>query len=77
MAIGYVLINTAPAKEQDVYNGIMDIPEIKEHHLLFGEYDIMVKIESDDFDKVAQVVVNKIRKIDGVVGTKTLAGVKF
>ncbi|GAG92382.1 unnamed protein product [marine sediment metagenome] len=40
---------------------------------MFGEYDLVVKIESDDIE----VVVNKIRSIDGVIDTKTLTGTKF
>jgi len=46
-------------------------------HPLFGEYDLIAKIEAEDFEKLAEIVVNKIRKIEGVVETKTLTGTKF
>lgn len=63
--------------EHEVYNKVSEIEEISESHLLFGEYDLIVKLEAEDFDKLGKIVVDKIRHIDGVIDTKTLAGVKF
>ena len=77
MAIGFVLITIAPAREHDVYNKLSKVPEIIELHPLFGEYDLIAKIEADDFENLGVVVVNKIRSIDGVIDTKTLTGTKF
>jgi len=77
MAIGFVLISTAPAKEHEVYNTLQNITEIRELHPLFGEYDLIAKIEADDFNILGQVVVDKIRTIPGVIDTKTLTGIKF
>jgi DNA-binding Lrp family transcriptional regulator len=77
MAIGFVLISAAPACEHDVYNKLSKVPEIIELHPLFGEYDLIAKIEADDFENLGVVVVNKIRSIDGVIDTKTLTGTKF
>ena len=77
MAIGFVLISAAPAREHDVYNKLSKVPEIIELYPLFGEYDLIAKIEVDDFEKLGAIVVNKIRSIDGVIDTKTLTGTKF
>ena len=77
MSIGFVLIRAAPAHEHEVYNRLSNIPEIVELHALFGEYDVIVKIEADDFEKLGNIVVNKIRVIEGVIDTKTLTGTKF
>jgi len=41
---------------------------------LFGEYDLIAKIEAEDFNVSGQVVVDKIRSIAGVIDTKTLTG---
>jgi len=76
MAIGFVLINAAPAHEHEVYNKLSKVPEIVEVHPLFGEFDIIAEIEADDFEKLGNLVVNKIRSIDGVIDTKTLTGTK-
>ena len=77
MVIGFVFISTAPAHEHDVYTNLSKVPEIIELHPLFGEYDLIAKIEADDFENLGVVVVNKIRSIDGVIDTKTLTGTKF
>ena len=77
MAIGFVLVTTAPAKEHQVYNSLLNIEEIIEIHPLFGEYDIIAKIEAEDFDALGRIVVDKIRTIAGVIDTKTLTGIKF
>ncbi len=77
MAIGFVLITAAPAHEHDVYNKLSKVPEIVELHPLFGEFDIIAKIETDDFESLRNIVVNKIRTIDGIIDIKTLTGTKF
>ena len=74
MAIGYVLINTAPAHEHEVYTKLSKIPEIVELHPLFGEFDLIAKVEPEDFEKLGELVVKKIRSIKGVIDTKTLTG---
>lgn len=77
MAIGFVLIRAAPAHEHEVYDRLSNIPEIVELHALFGEYDVIAKIEAEDFEKLGNIVVNKIRVIEGVIDTKTLTGTSF
>ena len=77
MAIGFVLISAAPAHEHEVYKELSKVPEIIELQPLFGEYDLIAKIEAEDFEKLGEIVVNKIRSIEGVIDTKTLTGPKI
>jgi len=77
MPVGFVLINTTHALEHEVYNKLLKVPEIIELHPLFGEYDLIAKIEAEDFEKLGEVVSDKIRSIKGVIFTKTLTGTKF
>ena len=74
MAIGYVLINAAPAHEHEVYTKLSKIPKIVEVHPLFGEFDLIAKIEVRDFERLGNLVINEIRSIKGVIDTKTLTG---
>jgi len=76
MAIGFALLSISPLKEKEVYETLSGIPEITEVHPLFGEYDILLKIEAPDIDMIGDVVINKIRSIQGVMDTKTLIGTK-
>ena len=75
--IGFALISTAPAREQEIYNKLKTINEIVEVHPLFGEYDIIAKIEAESFDLLSQIIIEKIRSIEGMVDTKTLTGASF
>jgi DNA-binding Lrp family transcriptional regulator len=77
MAVGFVLINVAPAHEHEVYNKLSKIPQIVELHPLFGEYDLIAKIDANDFEELGTIIVNKIRSIVGVLDTKTLTGLSF
>ena len=71
MAIGFVFISTAPGKDHDVYDQLKTIPEIKELYALFGEHDFIAKIEADDFNQLAHLVLNKVRNIKSVIETET------
>lgn len=77
MAIGFVLIKTAPAEEREVYRKLKQIDEVKEVHSLFGEFDLIAKIQAENFNRLGQVVVDQIRSITGVEDTKTLTGIEF
>jgi DNA-binding Lrp family transcriptional regulator len=77
MATGFVLINTAPTREHEVYSELLKVREIVELNELFGEYDLIAKIEAEDFDALGKVVVDRIHAMKGVVDTKTLTGIKF
>jgi len=77
MAIGFALLTISPLHEKEVYDTLINqIAEIVEVHPLFGEYDILVKIECHDIDSIGEVVIKKIRSMKGVVDTKTLIGTK-
>jgi DNA-binding Lrp family transcriptional regulator len=75
MTVGFVLIATKPACEQDVHAVLNEISEIESIHVLFGEYDLIVKIKSNSFDELGEIVVDKIKSINGVLNTKTLSGI--
>lgn len=77
MTIGFVLIMTKPLYEHEVYNKLLKLSEIIELYPLFGKYDLLAKIEADDYDKLGHIVVNKIRAIDHVIDTNILTGSKL
>lgn len=77
MAVGFVLIHASTGREHDVYNELLDVPEIMELHPLFGEYDLIGKVEASDFDTLGQVITSHIRSVNGVEDTKTLTGTRF
>ena len=77
MVIGYVLVTIAPSYEHEIYNKLSKIKEITELHPLFGEYDFVAKIEGESYEKLGNLIITKIRSIEGVMDTKTLTGAKI
>ena len=77
MATGFVLITTKPGKEQDVRNELDQISQVVNRWMLFGEYDLIAKIEADDEYTLIRVTVEEIRPITGIVDTKTLLGAEI
>jgi len=49
-----------------------EIEEIVEVHPLFGEYDILIKIRTENINMIGDVVLKKIRSLKGVSDSKTL-----
>ena len=76
MKIGFVLIHVSPLHESEVYNIVSKIPEVSEIHSLFGEYDLIAKIEAENYERIGDIVIHKIRSIKGVIDTKTLTGLR-
>ena len=71
MVVGYVFIDAAPSTEFEIYTKLLEIPQIKDVHVLFGEHDLIAKIESDNYSQLADLVRQEIRDIAGILGTKT------
>jgi DNA-binding Lrp family transcriptional regulator len=77
MAVGYVLLNVTPGAEHDVYLQLQQLESVSDATVLFGDYDLIVKLEAVDLSSIAKAVVESIRQIPGIVNTKTLAGAEF
>jgi DNA-binding Lrp family transcriptional regulator len=50
---------------------------VEDATLLFGDYDLLVKMTADSMSEIAAGVVQHIRVIEGVIDTKTLAGAEL
>lgn len=72
MVIGFILVSTKPGTEQKVYNAILKMPDIVKVYPLFGEYNLLVKIDTRDFSTLGKIVIENINPIYGVICTTTL-----
>ena len=77
MATGFVLITTTPGREHDVRNSLDRIKHVTNRWMLFGEFDLIAKVQSDDEFTLTRVIVEEIRPISGIVDTKTLLGAEI
>ena len=69
--IGYVLIVTDVGKEHEVVNELMKIEGVTEAQTVYGEFDILCKVECNDL-KSLDSAITKVRKIQNVIRTMTL-----
>lgn len=67
-----ILIQTEIGAESKVLDELMKIPEVKEAYIVYGTYDIVVKVESDSLEKIREIVTNRIRKLPDIRTTVTM-----
>ena len=76
MSIAYVLINCDLGFDVEIIDEIKQLEEVKEVHGVFGAYDIIVRLESDNVENLKDVITWKIRKLSRVRSTLTLMAVE-
>ena len=77
MSIAFVLVNTELNFDMEIIGKIKDIladeKDIEyEIQGVYGIYDIVLKISSNNEEKLRVIITNKIRKIDKVQSTLTM-----
>jgi len=77
VVIGFVLMHVSLLHENEVFNKLSKLKEVIELHLLFGEYDLIAKIEAKDYESIGEIIIHKIKTIDGITDTKTLTGIRL
>lgn len=75
-AKAFVLINTELGSEVDAVRAIKNIPNVTEAYLVYGTYDIIVKVESEDLDKVKQTITQSLRTMSNVRSTLSMVVVE-
>ncbi len=71
MAKAYLRINTDIGREVDVRNQLREVQEVISVDITAGEQDIICLVEGDSVDSILDLVVSKVRGIDGIQGTTT------
>ena len=77
MPLAFVLINSDLGKDVEIIGKIKEIMQSEkdisyEIQGVYGVYDIVVKVSSDDSPKLRSIVTNQIRKIENVQSTLTM-----
>ena len=67
----YILIVTAVGKEIDVANAVKKINGVKEANPVYGEYDVVVEVNTESLDELNKVI-SQIRKDPSILRTVTL-----
>lgn len=70
--LAYVLIGLMECDEQKVLGELLDHKEVEEAHILFGEWDILVKIKAEGPEDAGTFVMENIRSLPEVKISSTL-----
>lgn len=76
MAVVYVLINCELGKEESVIENLKHIDSVKEVQGTFGAYDILAKMEHAEKEKLREMIIWSIRKMEHIRSTLTLVGIE-
>ncbi|MHA1991931.1 MAG: Lrp/AsnC ligand binding domain-containing protein [Candidatus Hodarchaeales archaeon] len=68
----YVLINAEVGAEETVLDQIKNIPSVKEAYIVYGVYDLVVRLEATDMTLLKDEITEHIRKIELVRSTLTM-----
>lgn len=72
----YVLLNSDLGSDESIINEVKQIltkEDVKyEVQGVYGVYDIVLKLTSDDAEKLRAIITNKVRKISKVQSTLTM-----
>jgi len=71
VALAIVMINVDVGKENEIFDKLYEIPEVKEIYMVYGVHDIIAVIEAETMDALRSLITEKIRRMDGVKSSMT------
>jgi DNA-binding Lrp family transcriptional regulator len=66
------MINCEMGSEGTIVEGVKSIESVKEVSGVFGNYDIVVKLECPNIEEISETIAKKIRQLEKVQCTTTL-----
>ncbi|MHA2202329.1 MAG: Lrp/AsnC ligand binding domain-containing protein [Candidatus Hodarchaeales archaeon] len=72
MVDAVVLLCVYPGKEHLVKEEIAKIDQVKSCRITFGEYDLVVEVQTDKVKSLGTLMTKRIRAIEGITKSVTL-----
>jgi DNA-binding Lrp family transcriptional regulator len=63
--------------EKDVYLALAEMECITETHALYGEYDLVARVQVKDGKELTHILMGELRTIAGIKETETLIVVEY
>lgn len=71
MITAIVLIDTEPARIPEICAEVAEVPGVTEVYSVTGEVDIIAMVRVREHERLADVIADRISKVDGVLRTQT------
>ncbi len=72
MEKAYILLSCEIGKEDELATQLRTTNEIKNVMITYGDYDIVVEAETENSEKMDNLIISKIRKLEKIRSTITL-----
>jgi len=72
MPTAFLLVNADSGSERKLLETIRNMEGVREAYLVYGTFDIIVKVEALSLEELREKVSKQVRKLDNVVSTMTL-----
>jgi DNA-binding Lrp family transcriptional regulator len=72
MPSAIVLANSEIGKESEIIDVLAKFKEIEETYLVYGVYDIVMRVNSETMEDLETIITQKIRMIPSIRSTLTL-----
>lgn len=68
----YIVIHTEKGSEFEVLRNLNHIPEVTEADVVFGHYDVLCKVKTNEYKKLEKIITKSIRAIPHIKTSMTL-----
>ncbi len=72
LATAYLLLNVETGTEEEVMRSLNPIQEVNEAQMVYGIYDIIIRVESETMEEMKNLVNGRIRHLYRVRSTMTM-----
>jgi DNA-binding Lrp family transcriptional regulator len=72
MTTSYVLLNSEINANSQVKASLKQVESVEEVFSVYGSFDFIIKIKTQNLDKMRDIISNKIRRIPCIKSTVTL-----
>jgi len=70
--LAYVLFKVNSGTEREVAQKLIEFDEVIQADIIFGEYDVVAKMVTNDLDSLEEFVSEKVRTVSNVLVTSTM-----
>ena len=72
MVTAVVLVRTEGERVQDAAQRMLEVEGVTEVYSVTGPYDLVVMVRIPDFERLAEIVPEKLAQVSGVSRTETM-----
>jgi len=76
LVVAYILLVVKPGEESKVAGKLLAMKDIKDVSVVYGEYDIIAKVEKENMESLQNFLIKQIRSLDEIERTSTMISLK-